>query len=308
MRKQETKQSIMSSTSAFWLPVPLQKGLDGLNSRAWWSTEGHSPAHFCRDKLCYNPLIDMYNEGPVTGVRNTVVYKMWRNSQQKLWESILHNEWTKPGFMVCWLWKILFPLFYCTCACVCATSCSGCQPPKNVAISQSPQSTTVLQPKIHFFGSGCDSQFACFRCSCSSAVQTVIFVANRVYECTYFSLLVHTKSAFSFENYKSLVSRSNRRGQIISSPWSTLEGSNPFCEWLELLLHLNILVQRESSRVARSLFLGWKCAPFPRSNNVSNLTLGSFSRRSTHCKCNFQSRLTITAPGLSDRGLSACQF
>ncbi len=41
MRKQETKQSIMSSTSAFWLPVPLQKGLAGLNSRAWWDREGH---------------------------------------------------------------------------------------------------------------------------------------------------------------------------------------------------------------------------------------------------------------------------
>lgn len=38
MRKQETKQSIMSSTSAFWLPVPLQKGLLGLKSKAWGGT------------------------------------------------------------------------------------------------------------------------------------------------------------------------------------------------------------------------------------------------------------------------------
>lgn len=48
MRKQETKQSIMSSTSAFWLPVPLQKGLAGLNSSVWGGsgrsgvTQGHS--------------------------------------------------------------------------------------------------------------------------------------------------------------------------------------------------------------------------------------------------------------------------
>ena len=35
MRKQDTKQSIMRSKSVFWLPVPRQKGLAGLNSNAW---------------------------------------------------------------------------------------------------------------------------------------------------------------------------------------------------------------------------------------------------------------------------------
>lgn len=40
MRKQETKQSIMSSTSAFWLPAPLQNGLAGLNSKACWDSWG----------------------------------------------------------------------------------------------------------------------------------------------------------------------------------------------------------------------------------------------------------------------------
>lgn len=65
MRKQDTKQSIMSSTSAFWLPVPLQKGLAGLNSRAWWNTVTwcHSQAHFYKDKLHHNVLIDKYNKG-----------------------------------------------------------------------------------------------------------------------------------------------------------------------------------------------------------------------------------------------------
>lgn len=44
-RKQETKQSIMSSTSAFWLPVPLQKGLAGLNSSAWWRGRANLRSH-----------------------------------------------------------------------------------------------------------------------------------------------------------------------------------------------------------------------------------------------------------------------
>lgn len=47
MRKQETKQSIMSSTSAFWLPVPLQKGLVGLKSKAWWEHQ-----HVILKRLC----------------------------------------------------------------------------------------------------------------------------------------------------------------------------------------------------------------------------------------------------------------
>lgn len=38
----------MSSTSAFWLPVALQKGLEGLKSRAWWEEQRVTRTPPCR--------------------------------------------------------------------------------------------------------------------------------------------------------------------------------------------------------------------------------------------------------------------
>lgn len=97
MRKQETKQSIISSTSAFWLPVPLQKGLAGLKSRAWWDRGA---------KVILVSWSLLW-----TGVDHNTLINNLRDLHQKIFVYVMWLEWRNDCWPVYlyWLYRPFSP-------------------------------------------------------------------------------------------------------------------------------------------------------------------------------------------------------